>query len=164
MAEDTLIPNQILHGEGLYAQAIDAVLAKAQHRILIFDQDLSQGNFASPAKYAVLQHFLSTYIAGEICFILHQADYLLKKCPRLMNLLRAYPHKMRVYVTDDTVKNFKSCFIIIDDIHYVKRIHIDQARFKFAYDDAIQSEILHQQFLELRAAAPESITFTTLGL
>lgn len=111
-----------------------------------------------------MRNFLSTYVASELHIILHDADYFLQKCPRLNNLLRFYPHKMTVHVTDDSVKNFKSCFIVADEAHYIKRIHIDQARFKFAMDENIQNEILRQQFLELQAAAHEAISSTTLGL
>lgn len=164
MSEDPLISNQILYGEKLYAQAIDAVLAEAKQRIIIFDQDLSHGDFASLVRHELLKNFLSTQIAGELCIILHQADYLLQKCPRLMGLLRVYPHKMRVFITDSSVKHFKSCFIVVDGIHYVKRIHIDQARFKFAWNDSTQSEVLLLQFLDLQAAAPDSISTTILGL
>lgn len=164
MAEDILIPNQIILGEHLYAQAIDLVLSKAERRVLIFDQDLSHGNFASVARYDLLHHCLSANIAAELCIILHDSHYFLQKCPRLNNLLRAYPHKMSIHLTDNSVKNFKSCFVVVDGLHYVKRIHIDQARFKFGFDEKMQTEILHQQFLELQAAAPYRISSITLGL
>lgn len=164
MSDESLIPNKIVEGEYLYAQAIDLILTKAQRRILIFDQDLRRGDFSGAARYEVLRNFLSTYVASELHIILHDADYFLQKCPRLNNLLRFYPHKMTVHVTDDSVKNFKSCFIVADEAHYIKRIHIDQARFKFAMDENIQNEILRQQFLELQAAAHEAISSTTLGL
>lgn len=164
MSDTSRISDKILQGEGLYAQAIDLILAKAQRRILIFDQDLRRGDFASIVRYEVLRSFLSTYVSSELCIILHDADYFLQKCPRLNNLLKLYPHKMNVHITDNSVKNFKSCFIIADDTHYIKRIHIDQARFKFAVNDKKQTEILRQQFLELQAAAHETVSSTTLGL
>ncbi|MEK9825655.1 MAG: hypothetical protein VW395_05145 [Methylotenera sp.] len=179
MSEQALIPNQILIGENLYTQAIDLILAKAQRRIWIFDQDLSRGGFASLTRYELLKSFLSTHIASELCIIVHDAAYFQQRCPRLSHLLRIYPHKMRVQVTDNSMKNFKACFIVVDGIHYVKRIHIDQARFKFGYSDktldhktqsrvihdqVIQSEILQQQFLELQTASPDTISSTVLGL
>lgn len=45
MSDESLIPNKIVEGEYLYAQAIDLILTKAQRRILIFDQDLRRGDF-----------------------------------------------------------------------------------------------------------------------
>jgi hypothetical protein len=53
MTEDMRIPDQILYSENLCAQTIDAALARAGHRILIFDQDVMHGNFASSDKYAI---------------------------------------------------------------------------------------------------------------
>lgn len=174
MSEQTLIPDQILNGENLYTQAIDLVIAKAQRRIWIFDQDLSRGGFSSLTRYELLKSFLSTHVASELCIILHGGDYFQHQCPRLVHLLSIYPHKMHIHVTDSSMKNFKACFIVADGSHYVKRIHIDQARFKFAcgdrtpghkiQDSIIQSEILQQQFLELQAASPETISSTVLGL
>lgn len=164
MTDGALTPNQMIHGENLYAQAIDAVLAKAQHRVLIFDQDLSYGDFASRARYELLKNFLSNNIASELNIVLHYADYFQQKCPHLLNLLRIYAHKVTLHLTDNTMKNFKSCFIVVDGEHYIKRIHIDQARFKFSCDDKLNSEVLHQQFLELLSAAPDRLSTITLGL
>nr|MBA3696314.1 hypothetical protein [Methylotenera sp.] len=41
-----LAPNKILVGERLYAEAINIILANAKTKLLIFDQDLSHGDFA----------------------------------------------------------------------------------------------------------------------
>jgi len=169
MSEQALIPNQILNGENLYTQAIDFVLARAQRHIWIFDQDLSRGGFSSLNRYELLKNFLSHHITSELCIILHDADYFQRQCPRLNHLLRIYPHKMSVHLTNNSMKNFKACFIVVDGTHFVKRIHIDQARFKFGCDEnvsnnIIQSTILQQQFLDLQAASPEAISHALLGL
>jgi hypothetical protein len=49
-------------------------------------------------------------------------------------------------------------------MHYIKRIHIDQARFRFAFNDQENVEILRNQFLELEAAAQDKVSVTTLGI
>ena len=54
-----LAPNQIIAGERLYEEAIDLILASAQNELLIFDQDLRQGDFASLKKFEFFQRFLS---------------------------------------------------------------------------------------------------------
>ncbi len=164
MISETLVPDRMMHGEDLYAQALDLILGKAQHRILLFDQDLTHGNFSSQRRFDVLNQFLRTNAASELHVIVHDAAYFLQKCPRLVGLLKIYAHKMTVNITSQRMKDFKSCFIVADNKHYIKRIHIDQARFRFAYDDQTQSEILHQQFLELQADATESLSYSTLGL
>ena len=160
----TLEPNKIILGEQLYNEAINLILKRAQHKLLIFDQDLSHGNFAGLEKSGILQNFLSTNIASELTIILQDASFLQNKCPRLLNLLEVYGHKMRVHVTSSSVKHAKDCFILADGTHYIKRIHIDQARFKYAFDDMQSVEVLHNRFMELLDAAADTITLKPLGL
>lgn len=164
MSHSELMPDQIIHGEQSYDAAINLILSKAQHQLLIFDQDLSRGDFASLEKYQLLENFLTANVASVLTIILQNTDYFQQKCPRLNVLLKVYQHKMAVYVTDGSVKNIKECFIVADSEHYIKRIHIDQARFRYGFNDKVTTEILHNRFLELKTAVQHRISTTTLGL
>lgn len=164
MSETELIADQIIDGEKLYNQAISLIIARAQHQLLIFDQDLRHGDFSSVAKYQLLKKFLSVNIASEITIILQDEDYFQHKCPRLNELLRVYQHRFTVCVTNSNVKNIKECFIVADGAHYIKRIHIDQARFRYAFNDKLSCEILHNKFLELVATNEKNISISVLGL
>jgi len=163
-SENILEPNKIISGEKLYSEAIDLILKRAQHKLLVFDQDLSHGNFASLEKSGFLQSFLNTNIASQLTIILHDASFLQNKSPRLLKLLVVYGHKMRVHITNTSVKHVKDCFILADDEHYIKRIHIDQARFKYAFDDRQSVEALNNRFLELLDATADIVTLKPLGL
>jgi hypothetical protein len=160
----TLTPNTIIIGERLYAQAIDLVIQQAQHTLLIFDQDLSHGDYASVSRYQLLQQFLNRDAHTKLTVVLHHSDYLTTYCPRLMELLTMYGHKMTVYLTNDSAKLAKDCFVIADDLHYVKRIHIDQARFKYALEDAESCANLHMRFDELLEETTYTLSPTQLGL
>jgi hypothetical protein len=159
-----LIPNTITLGERLYAQAIDLVIQQAQHTLLMFDQDFSRGDYASVLRYQSLLQFLSRGAHTTLTIVLHQSDYLTTYCPRLMELLTTYGHKMTVYLTNDSAKVAKDCFVIADDLHYVKRIHIDQARFKYALEDAETCANLHMRFDELLEETSHTLSPTQLGL
>jgi hypothetical protein len=160
----TLTPNTIIIGERLYAQAIDLVIQQAQHTLLIFDQDLSHGDYPSVSRYQLLQQFLNLDAHTKLTVVLHHSDYLTTYCPRLMELLTMYGHKMTVYLTNDSAKVAKDCFVIADDLHYVKRIHIDQARFKYALEDAESCANLHMRFDELLEETTYTLSPTQLGL
>jgi hypothetical protein len=160
----TLVPNQVIIGERLYEDAIDIVLANAQNELLIFDQDLRCGDFASLKKYTFFQQFLSENINSRLTIVLHNATFFKEKCPRLYQLLEIYGHKMTVYETNETAKHAKDCFILADGQHYIKRIHIDHARFKYALNDAQTVEQLNTRFGELLEATQTTISTTTLGL
>lgn len=159
-----LIPNQIITGEQLYQEAITLILQNANRELLIFDQDLSHGGFSSLEKFNLLQNFLADNIASELNIILQDAAFFQNKCPRLLKLLEVYGHKMRVHVTNASVKQVKDCFILADRKHYIRRIHIDQPRFRFALDDRQNTEALHNRFVELSEAIADAVTMRPLGL
>ena len=71
---------------------------------------------------------------------------------------------MTVYETNDTAKVAKDCFVIADKRHYLRRFHIDQARFKYAFDDETEAANLLMRFSELLDETTESVSATKLGL
>ena len=159
-----LVPNQIIVGEQLYSDAINVILASAQRELLIFDQDLSHGDFASLKKYELFRQFLSKNITSHLTIILQDTAFFQEKCPRLFGLLSTYGHKMSVYLTNQSVKHVKECFVLADGQHYIKRIHIDQARFKYALNDVASVKVLHSRFTELKEAIQDVVSTTQLGL
>lgn len=162
--DSTLIPNQIIVGEHLYSEAINIILASAQHELLIFDQDLSHGDFASLQKYDLFQQFLSKNANSHLTIILQDTGFFREKCPRLFNLLNVYRHKMTVYETDQSAKHAKDSFVLADDQHYIKRIHVDQARFKYGLNDLANAGVLNSRFKELLGATQDVVAITKLGL
>jgi hypothetical protein len=71
---------------------------------------------------------------------------------------------MIVYETNDSAKHAKDCFVLADGEHYIKRIHIDQARFKYALDDPASCDVLNLRFNELLEATHHMVSITKLGL
>ena len=165
MAADlTLIPQQILVGETLYSKAINIILASAQHELLIFDQDLCCGDFCSLQNGDLLHKFLSKNANSRLTIVLQNTETLKEKCPRLVNLTYSFGHKMTIYETNPLAKHAKDCFVIADSQHYIKRIHIDQARFKYAISDIENATVLKIRFKEILEATQHKIATTKLGL
>ena len=160
----TLPPNQIIIGETLYAEAISLILASAQHELRIFDQDLSRGSFHNKKNSELLQRFLSFNPNSRLTVILQRTEYLKEECPRLTQLLQIYGHKITIYETNQSVKHAKDCFILADSQHYIKRIHIDQARFKYALNDTVTTQQLNTRFNDLLEETQDIVTMTKLGL
>lgn len=159
-----LAQNQIIVGEYFYAETINVVLANAQRELLIFDQDLSRGDFSSKQKYELLQQFLSKNPNSHLTIILQDAGFFKANCTRLLALLTTYGHKMVVYETNQSAKHAKDCFIVADGQNYIKRIHIDQARFKYGLNDATNAGVLNTRFKELLEATHDVVTTSKLGL
>ncbi len=162
--DTTLIPDQIMTGEHLYAEAINIILASAERELLIFDQDLSHGDFANKQKFELIQQFLNKSPSNQLTIVLQDTGYFKNKCPRLLDLLVIYGHKMTVYETNQTAKHAKDCFILADDKNYVKRIHIDQARFRYGLNDLASTNQLNTRFKELLEATQDVVTISRLGL
>ncbi len=164
MSEAELKPNSIILGERNYEAALDLVIENATQELLIFDQDFTRGNYASVKRHALISDFLSKNPQSQLTIILQSAEYFVNNCPRLFDLLKLFSHKMTVYETNDTAKVAKDCFVIADKRHYLRRFHIDQARFKYAFDDETEAANLLMRFSELLDETTESVSATKLGL
>lgn len=164
MSDAELKPNTIFLGERDYQTALDLVIARAENELLIFDQDFTHGDYASTKRYALIRDFLSNNPLSKLTVILQNAEHFVSNCPRLYGLLKLYDHKMVVYKTNDVAKIAKDCFVIADKQHYLRRFHIDQARFKFAFDDEVEAANLLTRFEELLDETTETVSATKLGL
>lgn len=164
MSETELKPDTIILGERNYEAALNLVIAKAQNELLIFDQDFVRGDYASAVRFELLFEFLSHNDLSKLTIILQSTAHFVNNCPRLFELLKLYGHKMTVFETNDAAKVAKDCFVIADKRHYCRRFHIDQARFKYAYDDEETCASLNMRFEELLEETKEAISVTKLGL
>lgn len=157
-----LAPDQILTGIRAYEQVLDLVIQGAQKTLSIFDEDLSQGAYASIARTEMLRSFLANQ--GQLTLILHDSTFFLNHCPRLIALMQTYHHAIQVYVTHDYVRHVKETFVIADATSYVRRFHIDHARFRFSLDDKAVVSGLKIRFDELLASTAHSVSISALGL
>jgi hypothetical protein len=164
MSETELAPNTIIMGERNYEAALDIVIAAAKNELLIFDQDFEHGDYASLKRFELLFEFLSKNNLSKLTIILQNNEHFIQHCPRLFGLLKNYGHKMVVYATNDAAKVAKDCFVIADKQHYVRRFHIDQARFKYALNDVEECANLGMRFDELLDETTEAVSVTKLGL
>ena len=164
MSETELAPNTIILGERNYEAALDSVIALAEKELLIFDQDFEHGDYASSRRFERLFGFLSKDNVSKLTIILQSTNYFIQHCPRLFELLKNYGHKMVVYETNYSAKVAKDCFVIADKQHYVRRFHIEQARFKYALNDVEECANLGMRFDELLDETTEAVSTTKLGL
>ncbi len=164
MSDSALTPNSVILGEHEYILALDLIISSAKEKLLIFDQDFSTGDFASVKRYEAIHSFLNQHPASELTIILQDADFFTTQCPRLFDLLSIYGHKMTVYETNNHAKIAKDCFVLADNISYIRRFHIDQARFRFMQDDEETTASLANRFDELMQETSHQLTVSKLGL
>lgn len=164
MSEAELKPNTVILGERNYSAALDLVIAAAQNELLIFDQDFMRGDYTSLHRFELIKQFLSDAPLSKLTIILQNIDFFVNKCPLFFELLSTYGHKMTVYETNESAKIAKDCFVIADNLHYLRRFHTDQARFKYAFDDADECANLRMRFDELMDETTETVSTTKLDL
>ena len=160
----SLPENTVLTSRREYEVALTAVLAHAQHKLFIFDPDLSFGGFEAAENVSRLRDLLVRQHAAKVTFVLQDARYLLDRCPRLLGLMRQYQHAMTVYETSDEGKRVSDSFVLADDHAYLRRFHVDQVRFKFSLNDTATARLLGLRFEELLQLTHHQISTTPLGL
>jgi hypothetical protein len=159
-----LIQDSIILGEKEYTVALDCVIAQAEQELLVFDQDFSIGDFASIKRFNVIHDFLNKDPASKLTIILQDSAFFTSQCPRLFGLLTTFGHKMTVYETNSHAKIAKDCFILADGKSYIRRFHINQARFKFVLDDVETTASLTNRFDELLQETAHTVSAIKLGL
>ena len=144
--------------------AIDELIDLAQHRLQVFDVDLSQGGWQSRDRSERLAAFLRRVPKARVEIIVHDARWLEASCPRLVSLLRLYSHLVTVYRTGPEARSAMDPLVIADGRHFLHRFHIDQPRASFAVEQPQLARPLVQRFEEIWATGEPGLTASVLGL
>jgi hypothetical protein len=152
-----------LNGLIEYQQALDEVLTYARHQVRVFDYDLHEGGWNSPARFERLSQFL----LGRECklhVVLHSTDFVARYCPRLLALLRQYTDKVAIHQTTTEARGASDPLLIVDDAFYVHRFHYEQPRAELALHAVAHAGVLIRRFDEIWQASMPAVTATVLGL
>ena len=163
-ANHELIPNQVVLGERNYEDATALLLAQAKRELKIFDPDLSRGAYQSLRVSELLNDFLARDQMNRLTIIVHDGQFLMSHCPRLIELMRRYSHSMTVYLTDEQARVALDAFVLADTTDYLHRFHIDHARFKYSQGDVIAARPLHERFDHLLEVTHSRLSAVAVGL
>ncbi len=163
MSEDAL-QHTGFDGVADYVAALDRVCAAAQQSLFIFEKDFSDIGFNSEARYDTLHHFLLSSSNSSLRLLAHDAQHLVRYCPRMMMLLREFSHRMAIYQTPAHLLNVAEPFAVADKQHYVRRYHFDDTRGLLALNDPQGARELHARFEEMWQSSHPGATPTRLGL
>lgn len=152
-----------ISGRKTYEDALDQLLEIAQRSVQIFDASLSLA-YNSPRRVESLRRFLQTSRISRLQIVVHNAKTLDRTCPRLINLLRQFPHAVAINATQEQAKGVYDPFAICDTLNCVRRFHFDDLRGELIYGDTLEAGALAERFAELWSASDPGIAPTTLGL
>ena len=143
---------------------IDELIALAERRIRVFDQDLSQTGWNQPARVDRLAAFLRGTRGRRLDIIVHDTGYLETGCPRMLNLLRTYSNAMTIYRTGVEARFASDPLLIVDDQHYLHRFHFEQSRATLGIGQPEQARPLSNRYDEIWATGEPGINATVLGI
>jgi hypothetical protein len=149
----------------LYRAAVLELFEHATHRIVLFDPDLGETGIESMRGMELLSGFCDRAIhADALRIAVHHADYIERDCPRLLNLVSRYGHRMAIRVTTPQYHNWQQPYLVVDDMHLVTRFHHDQPRGKICYDAAAVAAPLLTHFEAVWLHVQPGPTGASLGL
>lgn len=161
---DTLQPNKILFGERNYEAATLQLIQHANKELLIFDPNLSRGDYQSSAVAEALRSFLAKSPANKLVIVVHDKSFIAERCVRLLILLKTYGHVITIYETTEIAKTAHDAFVLADKCRYLRRFHIDQPRFKYAFDDVAETNALLERYEQIVDGATLSSLSAPVGL
>ncbi len=161
---DNAVQHTQLYGIADYTAALDTLCKLAQRNLYLFDQNFEGQGFNSEARYEALRHFLLASPSNRLYVLAHDSRYLSTQCPRMMMLLRQFDSVMFIHQTAKHLHHITESFGIADDLHYVRRFHIDDPRGILAQHDVANARTLKSRFDEMWASSHPSVSVTTLGL
>lgn len=109
-----------------YVNALNALLQSATHLIRIYDWDLSDGAYESPARIDLLGDFCKQ--GRTVKILLADDTYLRRHAGQMMRLLSVWGHVLHVRVRDSEPPPARDSFVLADDKGVLKRYDKDETK------------------------------------
>jgi hypothetical protein len=158
-ASDAARPQRdILTGDRDALAAMDMVIAKTKHELLIFDFELKSRGYNSPQRCEVLRKILLGGRDNRIRIALNEIRGLEADCPRLMNLAQQFPSALRIHQTIGVARGAEDPFVIADTAAYWRKLHYQHPRSVLVLNDLQDTLALTERFSEIwESSEPASV-------
>jgi hypothetical protein len=143
--------------------ALDTVIARATHRLCMFDRALDR-RFDSARRHEMLRNFLAANRANRLQIVLHEVDNLVRDCPRLLSLMRSRSGAITIHQTLPDAQGVYDPFTVADERDYVHRFHYEGTRSVLALDDPHSARQFVERFEEILGASFSAVAANPLGL
>lgn len=131
-----------------YRIAFANLLEKAQKRIWVYERTLEESAPDSKELHDILWHFLTQPSPGSIRILVHDANFLINLCPRLMQLSERFAHLLEIRTLLETPERWQQGIVLVDEDDYLVRHHFDWPKGEQGLDGH-ESAILEQIFSQL---------------
>jgi len=150
--------------EADFQTAVDRLLEQSGRELRVFDPDLEGLRFNSPARIERIERFLLASRTRRLYIVVHDPEYLTRRCPRGMRLLARFSHVIQVNRTTEEIREVQDAFLVLDAEHYVRRPVARFFRGAIGIHDETEALAMRSRFGEIWSASLPSVSATTLGL
>jgi len=145
-------------------RAQDDAIALARLTIKVFDSDLSWGGWNSAERTDAVAAFLRRSPGARFDIIVHDTRWIESFGARVTALLARHSHAMTIYRTSGGARAAMDPLLIVDDVHFVHRFHVDHPGGKLSIGSPERAKALVERFDEIWESGEPGITGTVLGL
>jgi hypothetical protein len=145
-------------------RAQDEVIALARRHIKVFDIDLSWGGWNTAARCDALSSYLRRMPGASFDIIVHDTHWIESSGGRLAGLLLRHGQAMKIYRTGAAARAAMDPLLIVDDLHFVHRGHIDRTGGTLSIGNPERAQALVERFDDIWATGEPGVTGTVLGL
>ena len=156
--------HEILDSVAAQIAAVDELIGLARHSIRVFDFDLSSMGWNDAARADKIVKFLRATRGARLDIVVHDTGWIERSSPRLTRLLRYYGHAITILRTGDDAKHAMDPLMIVDDQHYLHRLHIGQPRATLGIAEPDAAKPLIERFEAIWSSAEPGVSATVLGL
>lgn len=144
--------------------AIDMLIGLARHSIRVFDVDLSGTRWNDAARAQKIVAFLRATPDARLDIVVHDTGWIERSCPRLTGLLKVHGHVITVRRTGEDAKHAMDPLLIVDDRHYLHRLHVAKPRAVLGVAEPDGAKPLVERFAAIWSSAEPGLSATVLGL
>lgn len=128
-------PRRKLASRAQARQVLDDTIEQCSNRLSVFDDRGEFYGFERLSFAIALATFLSHSRTATATIIVHDASYIERRCPRVVELLGQYGPQLRILQTDPQLHSFCCGLVIADHGVVLRRPHFDQATTFLDYDE-----------------------------
>lgn len=150
--------------ESGFQAAVDRLLVQNGRELRIFDPDLESLRPNAPTRIERIEQFLLVSRTRRLYIVVHEPDYLTRRCPRMMGLLARFGHVIQVNRTHEEIRELQDSFLVLDAEHYVRRPVARIFRGAIGIYDETEALAMRSRFAEIWSASYPAVSATTLGL
>ncbi|MBK6638882.1 MAG: hypothetical protein IPH08_12935 [Rhodocyclaceae bacterium] len=148
--------------EASYRSGLGQVLALAERTLYVFDRNLADMNFESPALQSALLAFIDRDRGNRLHVLLHDTNALQRHMPRTIALIARFAHAIEVRQVPDEYRHLADCHILADARHGIRRFHTDHPRGSLLIDNPEEVRAWWNRYGELwEQSTPLTLTGTT---